>query len=191
MRYVMTPVVSVFAFMASLSAGASPQTYQIVPAHVGVLFAIDHLGFSLQHGSFRAVAGTLSFDADHPEASQVSISIKTDSIDTAHAQRDADLKSEGFLDAVKYPEIEFTSTAITTTGPNTFKVVGNLKLHGVTLPIELQAKLNGVGKNPFDNKPTIGFSVSGSLKRSDFGVSRLMPAVGDLVTITIDAEFNQ
>jgi len=191
MRYVISPVVATLVFLASLPAGASPETYQLEPTHVDVLFAIDHLGFSSKHGSFRAVAGTLSFDAEHPEASQVSITIKTDSIDTALAKRDTDLKGEGFFDAAKYPEIEFTSTAVKKTGANTFKVVGNLKLHGVTQPIELQAKLNGVGKNPFDNKPTVGFSVSGSLKRSDFGITTFLPALGDLVSITADAEFNQ
>jgi polyisoprenoid-binding protein YceI len=72
-----------------------------------------------------------------------------------------------------------------------FRVVGNLTVHGVTQPIELQATLNGTGANPFDHKPTIGISVTGALKRSDFGINALMPAIGDAVKITADAEFNQ
>ena len=191
MRYFTTLGLTVFYVLASQAASAGPQTYQLEPTHVDLLFAINHLGFSWKHGSFRALTGTLSFDADHPEASQVTIAIKADSIDTAFAPRDKDLKGEHFLDTAKFPDIEFHSTRITRSGADAFTVVGDLTLHGVTRPIELQAKLNGVGANPFDKKPTVGFSVSGSLKRSDFGISALMPAIGDVVTITADAEFNQ
>jgi polyisoprenoid-binding protein YceI len=183
--------VAVVVGLLSLPAGAAPQTYQLEPTHVDVLFAVNHLGFSWKHGSFRAIAGTLEFDADHPEASKVHMTIQVDSIDTALIARDTDLKSPKFFDVAKFPEIEFTSTAITKTGTDMFRVAGNLTMHGVTQPIELQATLNGTGANPFDHKPTIGFSVTGTLKRSDFGISQLAGAIGDLVKITADAEFNQ
>ena len=35
------------------------------------------------------------------------------------------------------------------------------------------------------------FSISGSLKRTDFGISTYVPIIGDVVAITIDAEFNR
>jgi polyisoprenoid-binding protein YceI len=190
-RHLISCGVAVVVGFLSLPASAAPQTYQLEPTHVDVLFAVNHLGFSWKHGSFRALAGTLEFDADHPEASKVHVTIKVDSIDTALVARDNDLKSEGFFDTAKFPQIEFTSTAITKTGTDMFRVVGNLTMHGVTQPIELQATLNGTGANPFDHKPTIGFSVTGTLKRSEFGITQLAAAIGDLVRITADAEFNQ
>jgi polyisoprenoid-binding protein YceI len=176
---------------AAPAAIAAPETYQLEPTHVDVLFAINHLGFSMKHGSFRAIAGTLAFDKDHPEASEVTITIKADSVDTSFAARDTDLKGEKFLDAAKFPEIRFHSTRITALGAGRFRVAGDLTLHGVTRPIELDARLNGVGPNPFDKKPTVGVSVTGSLKRSDFGMGFLTPMIGDEVTIAADAEFNQ
>ena len=191
MRYEILIGTTVYCGLTSLLAIAAPQTYQLEPTHVDVLFSINHLGFSSKHGLFRAVAGTLVYDADHPEASQVTIAIKTDSIDTSFSARDVDLKSDKFFDTMKFPVMEFKSTQITRTGGDMFRVVGDLTLHGVTKPITLKAQLNGAGKNPFDQKPTVGFSLNGTLKRSDFGITEYLPAIGDLVTLTADAEFNQ
>ena len=191
MRYAILTGITLFCGFTGVAVVAAPQTFQLEPTHVDVLFSINHLGFSSKHGLFRAVAGTLVYDADHPEASQVTITIKTDSIDTSFAARDTDLKSDKFFDTMKFPTMEFKSTQITRNGADSFHVVGNLTLHGVTKPIELQAKLNGAGKNPFDHKPTVGFSLNGTLKRSDFGISEFLPAIGDQVILTADAEFNQ
>ena len=191
MRYPIAVAIVLVCTLLGPPAGSAPQTYQLEPTHADVLFAIKHLGFSWKHGSFRTVAGTLNYDADHPESSQVTMTIKTDSIDTAFGPRDTDLKSDRFLDAATFPEMTFTSTKIIRTGADTFRVMGELSLHGVTKSVDLEAKLNGVGTNQFDKKPTVGFSVSGTLKRSDFGISQYLPAIGDLVTFTADAEFNQ
>ena len=71
------------------------------------------------------------------------------------------------------------------------RIEGDLTLHGVTKPLTLEARLNKAGPNPFDKKPTLGFSGTGALKRSDFGMSNYLPMIGDVVTLTIDAEFNR
>ena len=191
MRHVPGFVMACAGALAAGSAAAGSETYQLEPTHVDVLFAINHLGFSSKHGSFRAVAGTLKFDPEHPEASEVTIVIQADSIDTAFGPRDKDLEGEKFLDVAKYPEIRFHSTQITADGAGGFHVLGELTLHGVTRPLALEAKLNGVGPNPFDKKPTVGISVTGSLKRSDYGVGFLVPMIGDEVAISADAEFNR
>ncbi|MEP7243324.1 MAG: YceI family protein [Gammaproteobacteria bacterium] len=70
-------------------------------------------------------------------------------------------------------------------------IEGGFTMHGVTKPLTLKATLNKVGPNPFDKRPTLGFSARGSLKRSDFGVSGLLPMIGDEIPVTIDAEFNR
>jgi polyisoprenoid-binding protein YceI len=177
------------ALVASSAIGA-PETYQLEKTHVDLLFAINHAGFSQKHGSFRQLDATLLYDAQKPEASQVKVTVKTDSLDTGFADRDRDVKGPMFLDTAKYPEMTFTSTKVTRTGEKTLKVQGDLTLHGVTRPIVLDAVLNQVGPNPFDKRPTVGFSASGSMRRSDFGMGTYVPVIGDEVTITIDAEFN-
>jgi polyisoprenoid-binding protein YceI len=177
--------------LGATSASLAAETYQLEKTHVDLLFSIDHLGFTQKHGSFRDLDATLQYDAAQPEKSAVSVTVKTDSLDTAFEPRDKDLKSDKFFDVAKYPEMKFVSTKVTAGPKQSLLVEGNLTLHGVTKPLTLHATLNKVGANPFDKKPTLGFSATGSLKRSDFGMSTYLPMIGDVVTITIDAEFNR
>jgi len=176
--------------LGATSSALAAETYHLEKTHADLLFSIDHAGFTQKHGSFRDFDGTLQYDAGKPENSTVEITVKTDSLETALAARDKDLKGENFLDTAKYPEMRFVSTRVVP-GPNqTLRIEGNLTLHGVTKPLTLQAKLNKVGPNPFDKRPTLGFSAASSLKRSDFGITRAIPLIGDDVTITMDVEFN-
>src|SRR6202012_5119789 len=114
----------------------------------------------------------------------------TASVDTGFPARDTDLKSEKFLDVVKYPQMRFESTKGTVDADQTLRIDGQLTLHGVTKPLTLHAKLNKAAPNPFDKRPTLGFSATGLLKRSDFGIATYIPMIGDEVSIAIDAEFN-
>ena len=178
------------AMFGAAPAFAAVETYQLEKTHVDLLFTINHAGFTEKHGSFRDLDATLQYDADHPEKSQVSVTVKTDSLDTGFAPRDKDVESDKFLDVAKYPEMRFVSTKITPGSNGTLLVEGNLTLHGLTKPLTLHATLNKAAPNPFDKRPTLGFSATGTLKRSDFGISTYLPMIGDLITITIDAEFN-
>jgi polyisoprenoid-binding protein YceI len=166
------------------------ETYQLEKTHVDLLFAINHAGFTEKHGSFRELDATLQYDAQKPENSRVTVTVKTDSVDTGYPARDSDLKSDKFLDVAKYPDMRFVSTKVTRNPDQTLRIEGDLTLHGVTKPITLHAKLNKAAPNPFDKRPTVGFSASGTLKRSDFGIATYVPIIGDEVSITIDAEFN-
>jgi polyisoprenoid-binding protein YceI len=185
------PLFLVGLAVAAAPAMSAPETYQLERTHVDLLFALNHAGFSQKHGSFRQLDATLVYDAQKPEASQVKVTVKTDSLDTADQARDKDVKGPLFLDAEKFPQMTFSSTRVTRSGDRTLKVEGNLTLHGVTRPLVLEAKLNQLAPNPFDKRPTIGFTATGALHRSDFGINRFVPVIGDEVTITIDAEFNR
>ncbi|HRE31665.1 MAG TPA: YceI family protein, partial [Candidatus Berkiella sp.] len=68
------------------------------------------------------------------------------------------------------------------------KVHGQLTLHGVTKPITLMVKLNKIGNNPITDKPSIGFSATAQLKRSDFEITTMLPGVGDGVNLSIEIE---
>jgi polyisoprenoid-binding protein YceI len=182
------------ALVALCSAPASfagTETYRIEKTHADLLFSIDHAGFTQKHGWFRDFDGSLQYDAAKPENSKVEVVVKTDSLDTALPARDKDVKGETFLDTAKYPEMRFVSTKVVPGANQELRIEGNLTLHGVTKPITLNAKLNKAGPNPFDKRPTLGFSATGALKRSDFGMSSYIPVVGDAVTIKLDVEFNR
>jgi polyisoprenoid-binding protein YceI len=70
-------------------------------------------------------------------------------------------------------------------------IAGDLTLHGVTRPMTLKAKFNAAGVNPLSKKYTVGFEVEGVLKRSDFGVDRYVPLVGDEVKLIVSAAFEK
>jgi polyisoprenoid-binding protein YceI len=183
--------VSSLAVGAMTSSMALAETYQLEKTHVDLLFSINHAGFTEKHGSFRELDATLDYDSEKPENSRVTVTVKTASVDTALPARDTDLKGEHFLDVQKYPEMRFVSTRVTPVADGSLRIEGDLTLHGITKPLTLEARLNKAGPNPFDKKPTLGFSATGALKRSDFGMSNYLPMIGDVVTLTIDAEFNR
>jgi polyisoprenoid-binding protein YceI len=51
-------------------------------------------------------------------------------------------------------------------------------------------KLNKVGENMM-KKNTAGFSATTTIKRSDFGMTTYLPALGDEVKLSIESEANQ
>ena len=96
-----------------------------------------------------------------------------------------------WLDAAKYPAMRFVSTKVTRTGKGTATITGNLTLHGVTRPATLNASFHAAAVNPMKKAYTIGFNATGTIKRSDFGVSKYVPLVSDETKLTITAAFEK
>jgi polyisoprenoid-binding protein YceI len=163
--------------------------YSVEPNHTRVLFSVSHLGFTTWYGEFTNVSGSLSLAPKSLKHTTLEIHIPTGTISTSNAKLDGELKSGDWFDAAKYPEILFTATKITQTGKNTAAVTGDLAFHGVTKPVTLKVKFNAAGINPLDHKYTVGFEVSGKIKRSDYGVKTYLPLIGDDVTLIISAAF--
>jgi len=172
---------------SSIQAG----TYAIEPSHTRVQFAVDHMGFSTWFGGFTGAKGSLTLDPKAPAASKLEVTLPTASVVTTNAMLDGELKAADWLDATKYPTISFVSTKVTPTGADTAKVTGDLTLHGVTKPVTLDVKFHGAGANPMSKAYTVGFDAHGSLKRSEFGVTKYVPLIGDDVEITISAPFEK
>lgn len=168
---------------------ATADSFVIDSSHVHAGFTVSHLGFSRTLGQFREIAGTLSFDEADPSASVVDVTIQTASVDTAHDERDKHLRGEDFFNVEKFPTMTFKSTSIETTGDNTGKMTGDLTLLGVTKPVTLDVTFNQAGPHPFDAERYVaGFSATGMVKRSDFGMAYALPAIGDEIELTIEAE---
>jgi polyisoprenoid-binding protein YceI len=179
------------AFTALARADGEPDVYKVEKTHVDLLFSVSHLGFTQKHGSFRDLDATLTCRPERIEACKVEVVVRADAIDTGDEARDKDLRSERFFDTAKYPDIRFVSRKVTHNGMTGLTIEGDLTMHGVTKPLSLDATFNKLAPNPFDQRPTLGFSAHGTLKRSDFGITGLLPMIGDEVSIVIDAEFNR
>jgi polyisoprenoid-binding protein YceI len=80
---------------------------------------------------------------------------------------------------------------VTSTGPRSADVLGDLTLHGVTRPLTLHVTFNGAGVNPGDKAYTAGFDARGSIRRSDFGVAKSVPLIGDQVELIISGAFEK
>ena len=169
--------------------GVKAGTYKVDPYHTQVVFSLSHLGFTNFTGALADATGSLEFDPKNIAASKLTVSVPTASGLTHVVKLNDELKSADWLDAAQYPETTFTTTKITPNGGNAATIVGNLTLHGVTKPVTLKARFVGAGVNPINKAYTLGFEATGTIKRSEFGVSKYVPMVGDEVHLTIAGAF--
>ena len=172
-------------------ASVQPGRYKIEPNHTRVLFSVSHMGFTTYYGEFVGASGTLSLDPANIGASHLDVSVPIGGILTPSDRLDTELKGADWFNAAQFPAMTFHSTAITSTGPDTAEVTGDLTLHGVTKQVTLKAKFNAAGVNPLDKAYTAGFEVRGHISRSDFGVTKYVPLVGDDVHLIISVAFER
>ena len=166
-------------------------SYAVEPEHTQVGFGVSHMGFTTYYGRFAGASGTLELTPKNPAGSRLSVSVPTASVSTTSDKLDGELRGPDWFDAAKYPQISFVSTGIVPSGFGAAKVSGNLTMHGVTKPVTLDVRFVGAGTNPLDKKYTVGFSATGVLSRSEFGVKTYVPLVGDEVAITISGAFEK
>ncbi|MCE9507737.1 MAG: YceI family protein [Alphaproteobacteria bacterium] len=174
--------------LAATAAQAAPEKYTYDPLHTQILFSVNHMGFTMSYGRFNKFDGAFLLDEQNPESSSADITIDANSIDMADNTWDEHVK-EKFLETAKFPAITFKSTKIKRTGENAALMTGDLTLHGVTKPVTLNVTLNKVGMNPMiETRKDAGFSIKGSIKRSDFGITNFIPLVGDDLALDIQVD---
>lgn len=180
--------------VADLPAGAYTQD----PTHTSVTFKVKHMGLSNYTARFAKAEIALVFDTKDPSKSTVSavidpLSIRTDYPFADKKDFDKELSSDAnWFNAGKFPTITFKSTKVEVTGENTGKVTGDLTLLGVTKPVVLDVTFNaGYAKHPMAGMPAVGFSATTTIKRSDWGFTTFVPAIGDEVQIFIESEFTK
>jgi polyisoprenoid-binding protein YceI len=184
-----TPETAAAATQAPLDVPAG--AYTTDRSHSSLLFRVVHLGFSNYTGRFKTFDAQLQFDPANLAASSVTVTVDPKSLDVENPPEGfiAELLGAQFLEADKFPDLTYRSTAVESTGPNTVKITGDLTLHGVTHPVVLNAKLNGgYAGHPMDPHARIGFSARGTLKRSDFGIAYGIPAPGTTMGVSDEVE---
>jgi polyisoprenoid-binding protein YceI len=171
------------ALAATLVAAAVPlhaTTYTLEPDYTQGVFRWNHLGFSTPAAQFAQGQGTLEFDPADPARASVQVTIPLRTLSTGVPGLDDDFRSPDFFDIAKYPSATFSSTRVEKgAGARQLKVTGSLSLHGVTKSVTLDVTVVKIGTNPRTGLPTVGFDAMTTLKRSDFGLGRYVPQVGD------------
>lgn len=181
----------VFGILMTLGAlvgvlPASADTYAVDPMHTSAVFKISHLGLSWVYGRFNDVSGEFMLDPANPAQASFTLTLKTDSVDTNHAKRDGHLKSPDFFNAKQFPLITFKSTSVKPVDGG-FDVTGDLTMHGVTRPITAALRGGKMAEFPKGVHRT-GFTVDLDLRRSEFGMDRMVGPVGDEVKIGVSFE---
>jgi polyisoprenoid-binding protein YceI len=179
----------VFALLAGVaSAPAAASDYRFDPVHTQILFAVSHLGFSHPQGRLHVKSGFIQFDENDWTHAKVEAMIDVASLDMGDAAWNAKLRSWEFFGTDKHPTAQFVSDKVEKTGERNGIVRGRLSLLGVTRPLDLAVTFNRAGMDSYSLHYTTGFSATATLKRSDFGMKKYLPDVGDEVTIHIEAE---
>jgi polyisoprenoid-binding protein YceI len=176
------------ALALATPAFAAAAPYEIDARHTQVLFEYSHFGLSHITGRFMEVSGTFDFDPANPAASRIEVAIPIATVSTGVPKLDEHLQSPDFFDAASFPTATFRSTSVTAAGEGRWNVAGELTLHGVTRPVTLAVKVNYAGPHPMSKAPVAGFDATTTIRRSEFGISGMLPNVPDEVRIRITME---
>ena len=189
-----TPALAQTTAPGTLPAGI----YVSDETHTSVTFKVNHMGLSNYTARFAKADAELNFDPADPTKSSVKASVDPLSIrtDYPHAEQkdfDKELSSSAdWFNAEKFPSISLASTRIEKTGENTGKMYADLTFLGVTKPVTLDVTFNGAyAEHPMTKAPAMGFSATGTIKRSDFGLDQHIPMIGDEVSVLIEIEFKK
>lgn len=173
--------------LVAVTAFAAPDTYNLDSTHTFPRFSWNHLGFSTYQAQFDKTEGTIVLDRAAKTGS-IDIKIDATSLDAGSEKFEEHLKSADFFDVTNYPTATFKSTSVKFDGPNPVSANGDLTIHGVTKPITLTINNLNCGQHFMLKKEDCGAQVTGTLKRSDFGLGKYTPMVSDDVTLTIEVE---
>lgn len=189
-------IIVTFAILMAFSATAQESTWAFDKAHSNIQFEIEYLGISHVTGEFHDYDGTVIMTGDDFEDAKIDFWINAKSIDTDLEMRDADLQSVKYLDSGTYPKMMFKSTSMKKLSDDTYKLIGDLTIHGVTKSVTLDVKYGGTIVDFYQNTK-VGFRITGTIDRTDFGMTTNMKLdkggwlVGELVDITCNVQLSK
>jgi polyisoprenoid-binding protein YceI len=183
---------SIAIFLATLLSmpAFAADNYTVDPTHTWPVFEVNHLGFSTQRGRFNKTGGKISLDIAAKKGS-VEIVVDTTSLDMGFEKWDKHMKSEDFFNVEKFPTMSFKSDRLIFDGDKLIAAEGEFTLLGVTKPLRLIVSNFHCGLNPMTKAPTCGAEITATIKRSEFGMTKYIPAVSDEVKISSPVEAMQ
>lgn len=178
--------------VALTCAPALAETYVGDTVHTTAEFTATHFGLARVKGIIPVKAATVVTAPGKDIPISVEATLDATGFDTRNERRDGELKSDKWLDAAKFPTIDFRSTSVTTAADGTFTINGNLTIHGTTKPVALLAHLEGKGKDARGND-RIAYTAEVKFDRRDFGIAdqagnAAALVVGNQIAISIEFE---
>ena len=172
-------------------AELKPGNYRIDSTHSTLLFKINHLGFSSYVGRFNNFDAQLEFNPSDLASASLHASVDMASIDINNPALANTLRGSSWLNVAAHPRAYFESESVTLTNERQAIFTGNMTFLGVSQRVDLAIQYNGGGVNILTAAYTIGFAASTTFKRSNFGLTDYIPAIGDSIELEIHAEFKR
>ncbi|TKS53397.1 polyisoprenoid-binding protein [Luteimonas yindakuii] len=165
------------------------ERFALDPVHTRVMVAIDHAGYSRAIGTVSGSTGVLEFDPADWRQARLEARVPLQRLDFGDAAWNRAVAAANLLDADRVPEAVFVSTHVEPVSDDEAIVHGQLTLRGVSRPLALQVRMNALKRTPLPPfRRTAGFSATGTLSRSDFGIDAWPSMIGDAVELRIEAE---
>lgn len=187
----MTRFLASIALGIGLAAGtqavAEQLSYAFDMSHSRIFFDVNHRGYSTMHGRFAEFAGTFRFDAEDPANSSLDVTIDPASIDMFHEGLNNHLKNPDFFDVEQYPALRFVSDRVEVLSDDRFTVHGQFTMLGQTHPLAFDVVLNQTGQGR-GGAPMAGFTATGTIDRTQYGMTYGAPLVGTDVAFRIEIE---
>ena len=181
-----------FLSICSISYAQEPsqciEFYKLDKTYTSIVWYADRMGYSRTIGRFADFEGTIELNNCEINKSKIDILIDTNSIASGSDEIDRQLKSITFFDVENHPEARFQSTNINLVEKDNAEVTGNFTMLGKTREISLKVRFNKKAIDPLVNLMRTGYSIRTNVKRSKWGMDKLLAFVSDDISIVIEAE---
>ncbi len=188
-----TTLVFLFLFVVAAAGPLAAGEYEIDSSHSTIGFQVRHMAISKTNGSFEDYTGSFSFEPGNPDSWSCEAVIQAKSINTNNEKRDDHLRSDEFFDVANFPTLTFKSTGVAMENDSEGTLKGDLTIHGITKPVEMNLEALGTVTDPWGNERA-GFTATIKINRKDYGLEyhSVMEAgglvVGDEIKITLEIE---
>ncbi|MDX1664789.1 MAG: YceI family protein [Candidatus Promineifilaceae bacterium] len=168
-------------------------SWQIDPQHSHIQFSVRHMMISTVRGKFRDYTGTVDFDEENPQQTDVYVRINAASIDTQTEDRDNHLRSPDFLHVEEYPYITYQSKRIELIDERNARLIGDLTIRGETREVPVDVTYQGRSQSPWGDI-RVGFTGEASFSRKDWNLTWNQALetggwlVGDKITVDIELQ---
>jgi polyisoprenoid-binding protein YceI len=164
------------------------ETYRFDAVHSQVQFRVDHLGFSESEGEFHDLRGDFRFDRDNWARSSCNVTIGIASLDLDDDTWNRKMLERDWFDVAQFPEMRYRCLKVERIDEHHGRIDGELTLRGITRPVTLDLRFNRAAIHKYSLKYTAGFMATTTIRRSDFGMAKYLPEIGDEIQIRLDIE---
>jgi len=183
----MKKVLAGLVALAIAGPSLANESFTIDARHTFPVFEINHLGFSTQRGRFNKTEGKIALDRA-AKTGKVDIRIDSASVDMGLDDWDKHMRGEDFFNVAEHPAMTFSADRFTFDGDKPVAAEGTLTLLGIAKPVSLKIAGFTCGTHPINKKALCAADISTTIKRSEWGMKKYLPAIGDEVTIKIPVE---